>query len=136
MALRFKGSLANWIVNGHELGTVGKRRFYFDLRNHLSNAFYNLAAGHDLAAFRHEFRDRSAVARALENEIRYERDTFGIIELDASCEPTPSDQRCKRDHKLVFFARREVHELLGSLAASARPHRRHPKRAGSKLLVE
>src|SRR5580704_2793954 len=116
--LRFKGSLANWIVNRDELGAVGKCCFYFDFRNHLRNAFQNLIAGHDLAAIGHECRNRFAVARTLHDEIRYKRHTFGIIELDASCEPTSSDRRRNRDHELVFFTRCEVHELLRSVAFS------------------
>src|SRR5580692_567664 len=116
MTLRLKSSLANWIVNGNELGTVEKCCFYFDFRNHLRNAFQNLIACHDLAAFGHECRNRFAVACTLHDKIRYKRHTFGIIELDASCAPTPSNRRCNRDHEFIFFTWREFHELLRSAA--------------------
>src|SRR6202035_611101 len=85
--------------------------------------------------FGHELRNGSAVARALEDEIRYKRHTFGIIELDAPCEPTSSNRRRDRDHELVFFARCEFH-TFSVLPTSARPHFRDAKWAGSKLLAE
>src|SRR5258708_26024224 len=109
-------SLANWIVNADEFGAIGERCFHLHLVDHFGDAFHDLIAGQDLAALGHEFGDRLAVACRLHDEIRYKRDAFGIVELDASCEPPPSDQRGERDHELVFFTRREVHELLRSMA--------------------
>src|SRR5258708_31898795 len=103
---RITGSLANWIVNADELGAIGERCFHLHLVDHFGDAFHDLIAGQDLAALGHVFGDRLAVACCLHDEIRYKRDAFGIVELDASCEPPSSDQRGERDHELVFFTRR------------------------------
>src|SRR6516164_8649003 len=96
---------ANWIVKAHELGSIGKRCFHLDLLGHFGNPFHNLIARQDLAAVRPQFGNRLAVACSFQDEICYERHTLGIVELDASCEPSPSDDRRQRDHKLVFFTR-------------------------------
>src|SRR5262245_7364677 len=103
-------SLANWVVKTNVFGAVGEGCFHLYLVDHFRDAFHDLIAGQDLAAFGPEFGNRLAVACSLHNEICYKRDTFGIVELDASCEPPPSDQRRERDHQLVSFARREIHE--------------------------
>src|SRR5712691_9843237 len=95
--------LANWIVNANEFSSIRECRFHLHLRDHFSDAFHDLIAGQDLAAVGPELGNRLAVACSLHDEICYQRDTFGIVELDASCEPSPSDQCCKRDHELVFF---------------------------------
>src|SRR5262245_13902060 len=109
-------SSANWIVNANEFGAIRERCFHLHLMDHFRDAFHDLIAGQDLAAFGHEFGNRLAVACSLHNEICYNRDTFGVVELDASCEPPPSDKRRERDHQLVFFTRCQLHELLRSKA--------------------
>src|SRR5258708_25391506 len=119
---RIMSSLANWIVNAYEFGAIGERCFHLHLVDHFGDAFHDLIAGQDLAALGHEFGDRLAVACRLHDEIRYKRDAFGIVELDASCEPPSSDQRGERDHELVFFTRREVHALIRSMAGLCMPH--------------
>jgi hypothetical protein len=58
------------------------------LVDHLEDAFHNLIAGQDLAAFGHECGNGLAVACSLQDEICYKRDTFGIVELDPSYEPS------------------------------------------------
>src|SRR5262245_32286516 len=108
-------SLANWIVNANEFGAIRERCFHLHLVDHFRDAFHDLIAGQDLAAFGHEFGNRLAAACSLHDEICYKRDTFGVVELDASCEPPPSDQRRERDHQLVFFTRCQLHELLRSI---------------------
>ena len=75
-------SSANWIVKAHELGAVGERCFHLHLVEHFGDAFHDLIAGQDLAAFRHEFGNRLAVACTSRMKSVIERDTFGIVELD------------------------------------------------------
>src|SRR5215472_12250943 len=91
------GALANWVMNGNELGAVGKRRFHLHLLDHLAHAFHDLISGQYLAACGHQLGNRPAVARPLHDEVAYERDAFGVVELDASCQPLPRDQRRQRD---------------------------------------
>src|SRR5262245_9449648 len=102
--------LANWIVNTDQLGAVRKRRFHLHLANHLRDAFHDLFLPQYRAAFGHELGHRLAISCSLHHVVRYQRDGFGVIQLDASCESTASDQRSKRDQKLVPLTRREVHE--------------------------
>src|SRR5215813_13129499 len=111
------GSLANWVMNGDELGAIGKRRFHLHLADHFADAFHDLIAGQYLAACGHELGDGPAVARSLHHEVGYQRDAFGVVELDASCESSPRDKRRDRDHQLVSFTRGELHWILRSWCA-------------------
>src|SRR5437879_1346199 len=61
--------------------------------------------------------DRLPVARPFQNEVRDQRDAFGIVELDPSREPSPGDQRRERDHEFVLFPWREIHRALHSMTA-------------------
>src|SRR5262245_45009963 len=73
------GSSANWIVNGHELGAVDERCLHFHLVNHFGDAFHDLIAAKNLAAFGHELGNGLAVARAFHDKICDQGDAFGII---------------------------------------------------------
>src|SRR5262245_63816167 len=90
---RIIASLANWIVNGNELGAVGKRRFHLHLADHFADAFHDLIAGQYFAACGHELGNGHAVPCPLHDDVCYERDAFGIVELDACGEPSASDKR-------------------------------------------
>src|SRR5580704_17943560 len=85
----------NWVVNAYEFCSIGERCFHLHLRNHLGDAFHHLVAAQHLAAFRHKLSNRLAIARRLQDEIGYERNSLGMIELDASLKPLPSDNRGK-----------------------------------------
>jgi hypothetical protein len=65
-----------------------------------------------MGAFRHQFGDRAAVARAFENEIGDQRNGFRMIEFDAALEPPPRHHRCHGDQELVLLARSEMHGSL------------------------
>src|SRR5262245_35430808 len=108
-------SLANWIVNTNEFAAIGERCFHLNIGDHFGYAFHNLIASQDLGPLGHELSDRPAVACPLHHEICDKGNAFGIIELDPSGEPLASDPCGKRDHKLVFFTRRKVHELCFSI---------------------
>src|ERR1700741_4806843 len=82
---------ANWIVNAHEFGSIGESCFHLHLGNHLGDAFHHLLTAQHLAAFRHEVSNRLAIAGRLQDEIGYERNAFGIVKLDTSLKPLPSD---------------------------------------------
>src|ERR1700751_5258117 len=86
---------ANWIVNAHEFGSIGESCFHLHLGNHLSDAFQHLLTAQHLAAFRHEVSNRLAIAGRLQDEIGYERNALGIVELDTSFNPLPSHNRGK-----------------------------------------
>ena len=73
-------------MNANEFGAIRERRFHLHLVDYFGDAFHDLIAGQDLAAFGHEFGDRLAVACSLQDEICNERDTLGIVELHASGE--------------------------------------------------
>src|SRR5215831_9992541 len=110
-------SLANWIVNAYEFGVVRKRCFHLYLAEHLRDAFHDLIARQDFGTLGHEFSDGPAVPCSLQDEICYQGDALRVIKLYASGQAATSDYRSERDHELVFFARREVHEPLRSRAA-------------------
>src|SRR5215469_2424967 len=75
---------ANWVMNTHQFGAVWKSCFHLHLGNHLRDAFHHLLAAQNLATFRHELSNRLAIARRLQDEIGYERNALGIVELDPS----------------------------------------------------
>src|SRR5262245_38506125 len=114
---RIIASLANWIVNGNELGAVGKRRFHLHLADHFADAFHDLSTGQYFAACGHELANRLAVAGSLHDEVGYDGDAFRIVEPDASCEPPARDKRSARGHQLVLFARATLPEPLHSMGA-------------------
>src|SRR5262249_1763337 len=101
-------------MNGDELGAVGKRRFHLHLADHFADPFHDLITGQYLAACGHELGNRPAVARSLHDEVCYQRDTFGVVELDASCQPSAGDKCRECDHQLVSFTRGELHSILQS----------------------
>src|SRR4029077_8630817 len=82
---------ANWIVNTHEFCSIGERCFHLHLWNHFGDAFHHLVTDQHLAAFRHEISNRLAIAGRLQDEIGYERNSLGVVELDTSFKPLPSD---------------------------------------------
>src|SRR5215510_3175221 len=111
-----KDSSANGVVNRNEFGAVGKCCFHLNCVDHSRNAFHDLIMVKYFGAFRSQLGNRFASARPLQDEVCYQCDAFGIVELDAPREPPPSDERRERDHKLVSFTRGEVHEDPPSMA--------------------
>src|ERR1022692_1623310 len=71
----------NRMMDGHELGAVDKCGLDLDFGDHLRNAFQDLRPRDDLGPVTHEFRDRLAVARALEDGARYQGDRLRVVEL-------------------------------------------------------
>src|ERR1700741_150597 len=74
----------NWVVNAHAFRSIGKSCFHLHLGNHLCDAFHHLVTAQHLAPFRHELSTRLAIAGRFQDEIGYERNTLGIVELDPS----------------------------------------------------
>src|SRR5262249_25928556 len=104
--------LPDWTVNSNKLCAIWKGCFDFDLADHFRDAFHDLVAGQNLSPLGHQVRNVLALARCLQYEVCDDCDTLGIVEFDASCQPSSCDRRRKRDHKLVLFSWREVHKLL------------------------
>ena len=65
--------------------------------------------GDDMRARRHQVGHRAAVARALDHEIRDQRDRLGVVQLDAARQPPARHHRGKADQQLVLFAGGQVH---------------------------
>src|SRR5580693_6878143 len=100
------------LVHGDELGAVRERRLDLDLGDHFGDAVHHLGAADDVGAGFHQFGDATPVARAFDDEIRDQRNRFGMIELDAAFEPPPRHHRRHGDQQLVFLARGELHGSL------------------------
>ncbi len=79
-------------MNAHEFGVVGERCFHLDLAEHFRDAFHDLIAIQDFAAFGHELSNRLAVSRGLQDEICDQGDALGVVKLYASCKAAASDQ--------------------------------------------
>src|SRR5260370_36587735 len=82
---------ANWVVNADEFRSIRESCFHLHLGNHLRDAFHHLVTAKHFATFGHELSNRLAITRSFQDEIRYERNSLGIIELDTSFKPLPSD---------------------------------------------
>src|SRR5215475_4875570 len=46
---------SNWVMKANELGAIREGCFHLYLIDHFGNAFHDLLASHDLAAFGHQF---------------------------------------------------------------------------------
>src|ERR1700751_1216775 len=91
--------LANRVMNGHELRAIRKSCFHLHLQDHLRDAFHDVGARQNLAALRHEIGHRFPVPRSLQDEVHYQRDALGIIDLDASRPPAAGNACRQRDHQ-------------------------------------
>ena len=69
-------------MNRNEFSAIGEGRFHLHLTDHFGDAFHDLVASKNFPALGHKLSDRLAVARSLQNEVRYERYALGVIELD------------------------------------------------------
>src|SRR5215831_13572998 len=102
----------NRVVNAHQLGAVGKRRFYLHLVKHLGDAFHDLSPSQHLAALGPELGHGFPIARSFQNEVGDQRDTLWVVELDPSGQPLAGDDGGERNHQLVSFTWRKIHELV------------------------
>src|SRR5215469_828186 len=62
--------LSNRVMNADEFCVIRKRGLHLHFVDHLRDTFHDLVASQLLAAFRHEFGNRLAVARSFEYKIR------------------------------------------------------------------
>src|SRR5215813_4514496 len=88
---RMKTSLANWVVQGNEFGSIQKRRLDLHLVNHFRNPFHDLISCQDLRGFRGKLRNRSAFARAFQDEVCNQSDALRIVQFDTSRQAPASD---------------------------------------------
>src|SRR5690606_18810204 len=77
---------ADGFVDGHQLGAVGEGGFDLNVVDHLRNPLHHLVAGDDVCPGFHQLGHGAAVAGALDHEIGDERDSLGVVELDAALE--------------------------------------------------
>src|SRR5580693_8654098 len=101
---------ANRIVKTHQFCAIGERCFYLYFRKHLSNALHHLIPPQHLTTVRHQFSNGFTVTCSLHYVIGDNRDAFGIVKRDASCEASSRYERSERDHKLVCFPWCEIHK--------------------------
>ncbi len=102
-----------------ELGPVRESRLDLNVVDEGGDAVHDLVGPHHMGAGLHQVGDRSAVARALDDEVGDQRDGLGIVQLDAALEPASRDHGGHGDEQLVLFARRQIHFLSFSSSSSA-----------------
>src|SRR5208282_3452091 len=69
------------MMDGHEFGAVRKCGLDLDFGNHLGHTLQHLRPRDDLGTVTHQFRDRLAVPRALEDGARDQGDRLRVVEL-------------------------------------------------------
>src|SRR5688572_29793050 len=107
------------VMNGDELGTVGKGGFDLDLRDHLRNAFHHIGALEQRRAETHQVLHAAAFARAFEDRRTDEGDSLGIIELQSAALAPLGEQPGGENKELVFFSRGELHQVLQMRGSTA-----------------
>src|SRR5262245_24925460 len=112
------GSSTNGVVNCDELGAVGECGLHVDLLDHVGDAVHELIASQYLRALRQELGNRPSIAGAFQNDVGDQRDALRMIQLEASCQAPPSDDRGERDQQLLPFPWHEVHRRLRFRSAS------------------
>src|SRR5262245_44488665 len=101
--------LNDGMVNGDELGAVGKGRLDLDLGNHLGDTFHDLGALEQRRAPAHEILHAATVACAFEDRGADIGHGLGIVELQAPALAPLGEQCGGKDQQLVLLARRELH---------------------------
>ena len=97
---------ADRMVDGDELGAVGKRRLHLDVVEHLRHALHDVVAGQHLAAADHQLGDGAAVAGAFEEVVGDQRDRLGVVEPQAAGLPAACQFGCIGQQQPVLFMRR------------------------------
>ena len=80
------------MVDGDQLGAVGKGRLDLDGFDHLRDAGHALVGGDDVGTRLHQVGDRSTVARALDHEIGDQGDGLGVVQLDTAFKPAEASR--------------------------------------------
>ena len=106
------GGSSDGLVDGDELGAVGKGGFDLDVGDHFGNSGHDLVSGDDVGAGFHEVGDGAAVAGAFNDEVGDEGDGFGVVELDAAVEAAAGDGGGHADQQFVLLAGGQVHPVL------------------------
>src|SRR5688572_4918680 len=87
------------LVDGDELGAVGKGCLCLYLVNHFRNTLHHVFTREQGSAVTHELCDTTAVARPLQDRRRDVRDGFGIVELQAARLSAFSHEGCGEDQQ-------------------------------------
>src|SRR5262245_35906263 len=113
-------SSANGVMNGDELSAVGKRPFDLNFFEHLRHALHHVvAAEHGEPGF-HQLGHTPAVADALEDLGRDERERLRVIELEAASAPAARNLGRGEDEELLLLAGGEVHRRASDQTARCR----------------
>jgi len=96
-------------VQGHQLGSVGERRFDLDSVEHLGNAFHHIVAGQDLAAFFHEIYHGAAVSGTLKHPGGKQRNCFWMIEPQTPIAAPLGDISGNDHQEPLLFVGTELH---------------------------
>src|SRR5262249_41376366 len=76
--------LANRVVNGDELATIGKCGFDLDVVDHLGDSIHDVLAREHMRTSLHKCGNAFSVACALQNKIGDKRHSLGVIEFDSA----------------------------------------------------
>jgi putative transposase len=105
--------LRNRLVNGHQLGSVGKRRFDLHVRDHLGDAIHHVGAGEDGFAETHQVCHRAAITRAFHQLAGDERDRLRVVELHAALAAPARQVGRDSDQQLLLLTGCQVHRGCG-----------------------
>ena len=102
-------SSADGIVQGHELGAVGKDCFDLNLIHQLWHAFHHLIALQPGGALLHQLSHTLPVAGAFQHQEAQPCHGLGMIELQTALDSSLRQQGGGHDQELVLFLGTEMH---------------------------
>jgi len=100
---------ADRMMDRDELRAVGERSLDLDLVDHLGDAFHDVVTPQNRLARLHQLRDRTAVADTLEDVGGDERDSLGMVELEAPGAPAARHLGRGEDQELLLLSGCEMH---------------------------
>src|SRR5256885_50403 len=103
------GLLADRMMNGDELGAVGKGALDLHLLEHLRHSLHHVVAAEDVEAGRHQVGDAPAVANPLQNFGGDQRQRFGVVQLETAATSPARDFGGGEHEELLLLTRGEVH---------------------------
>src|SRR4029453_2697432 len=100
-----------WMVNGHQLGSVGEGPLDLDLVEHLGHAVHHIAAREDGGPERHQVGDRTPVADPFQDLGGDQRHRLGIVQLEAAPATAARHLGGDEDEEFVLLARSQMHGM-------------------------
>src|SRR5215468_9024693 len=108
--MRALRSSSNWVMNRHQLRSVGERALDLHLLQHLGNALHHVGTSQDRDAERHQVGHTAPVANALEHLGGDQGERLGVVQLEPAPAPTARHLGRGEDEQLVLLARGQMHE--------------------------